>query len=59
MKKTKVINEVVKKLVSTMITQDSEEWPPSCLAILYQPVRPFRSKERNTEDQSVNDSHPL
>lgn len=50
MKKNKEKSEkIVKKVISAMVDKETREWPPTCLAFIYQPVRPhsISSKKRN------------
>lgn len=51
--------ELVQKLISAMISHDSEEWPPSCLAIVYQPIRPTHSPVYNLEEHKIQDTSKL
>ena len=34
------INNTAKAVVSNMLVQDAREWPPSCMILAYQPMRP-------------------
>lgn len=36
------INNSAKAFVSNMLMQDAEEWPPSCMILAYQPMRPIQ-----------------
>lgn len=51
--------ELARKLISSMISHDSEEWPPSCLAIVYQPVRPTYLPELDPEKYKTQDATKL
>ncbi len=49
----KNMQEKLKKLPQTiinkMVKQDSDEWPPTCLLLAYQPVRPQDNKAEDSE----------
>lgn len=36
------INKTAKAFVSNMLMKDAEEWPPSCMILAYQPMRPVQ-----------------
>lgn len=42
------IKDAIKHSVKTMLQQESDDWPPKCSIILYQPPRP-KSKITVTE----------
>lgn len=36
---------LMKKAAAKMIARDISEWPPNCVLIAYQPIRPQRNNE--------------
>lgn len=46
--------KIVKTAVHAIIVHDMEEWPPSCFGLLYQPMRPYRIKEKETPMFQIN-----
>ena len=50
MKQSTNVRKLVQKLLSSMISHDIEEWPPNCVALIYQPVRPAYLSENNLEE---------
>ena len=46
------IKHATKVVISNMVDQETREWPPKCLILAYQPVRPCRKREG--EDQIAN-----
>lgn len=34
------IKNAAKALVANMVEHDAEEWPPTCIVLAYQPMRP-------------------
>ncbi len=41
----KAINNLSKKLVTKMVDKEPREWPPTCILLSYQPVRPLAKVE--------------
>lgn len=39
------INNATKAVVSNMLMQDAREWPPSCMILAYQPMRPIQQMD--------------
>ncbi len=37
--------DLAKKIASSMIRQEKRGWPPGCIALSYQPVRPESDKK--------------
>ena len=46
---TKSAKAIAKSAIHVLITHDMEEWPPSCLGLLYQPMRPKIRTETNVQ----------
>lgn len=46
------IKNVSKQVVSTMIKHDITGWPPDCLMLAYQPVRPATKEDFHSESES-------
>lgn len=46
-----IVKEMSKKLVSAMITHDLAGWPPDCMILTYQPIRPICN---DTVPQEIN-----
>lgn len=47
------VKKIVQNLVSQMIDRDTDEWPPQCSFITYQPKRPLHVRDETatkTED---------
>lgn len=40
MNDSKKSKNFVKHLITSMIDKETREWPPHCVSLLYQPVRP-------------------
>lgn len=38
--KERMIKKVIKKMATSLVTNVPYEWPPGCLFMIYQPVRP-------------------
>lgn len=36
------IKNAAKALVANMVEHDAEEWPPTCIVLAYQPMRPTK-----------------
>lgn len=45
------LKDAIKHSVKTMLQQESDDWPPKCSIILYQPIRP---KKKNTSIEKDN-----
>lgn len=48
------INNTAKAVVSNMLVQDAREWPPSCMILAYQPMRPTQQMD----DAECSDHKP-
>lgn len=49
MKKQKAeIERIMKKTIKHMVDTQLYEWPPQCSAFLYQPIRPKKLDENNS-----------
>lgn len=51
----KIKNSLIKtgeKVIKSISDRDEYEWPPKCVGILYQPVRPVSFKELKGADPS-------
>lgn len=46
------LKNATKALINRMVTQDSEEWPPTCLILAYQPVRPECKEDTSVVDKA-------
>lgn len=42
--------EVTRKIVSGMAEDESREWPPTCLILAYQPIRPCKISDNQLTD---------
>lgn len=51
-KKTSHLKAAVKRSVHSMMKQESDDWPPKCGIILYQPQRP-KKEVATTEDKKI------
>lgn len=38
--KERMIKKAIKKMATSLVTSVPYEWPPGCLFMIYQPVRP-------------------
>lgn len=47
-----IIKNVSKQVVSTMIKHDITGWPPDCLMLAYQPIRPASKEDLLCESES-------
>lgn len=55
MEKTKTkVSKVLNGLAKRMINADAREWPPECMVFMYQPVRPQRKSEAQSDIQIKN-----
>lgn len=46
------IHNVVRSMACNMVDQETREWPPKCLVLIYQPKRPeTNSKEDNNSSE--------
>lgn len=43
------IKNLPKTLITKMVMQDSDEWPPTCMLLAYQPARPQDDKAEDSE----------
>lgn len=50
------IKNAAKALVANMVAQDAEEWPPTCIVLAYQPMRPI---QQPNYQQLANDDMPV
>jgi cyclic lactone autoinducer peptide len=50
MENKKPLLNLAKTLANTMITQDTYGWPPECIFITYQPERPVKQVEEDSEE---------
>lgn len=50
------IKNATKALVANMVAHDAEEWPPTCIVLAYQPMRP---KQQADSHQLSNDDMPV
>lgn len=48
--KEKKIDKKLRNTVQNMLYQETYEWPPKCMAILYQPKRPQRVDSHKNQD---------
>lgn len=39
------LKNATKMFVGKMVEQDAREWPPTCLIMAYQPVRPYQQAD--------------
>ena len=46
---TKTMKHFAKTLAKDMIRRDMKKWPPDCLALSYQPLRPAKSNSQFDE----------
>lgn len=42
-KENAFLKDAIKRSVKTMLQQESDDWPPKCSIILYQPHRPKKN----------------
>lgn len=47
------VEKVTKRLVKYIADQEVYTWPPRCLALYYQPVRPRKNKKEESSGQHV------
>lgn len=47
---------LAKSLAKDMIRRDMKKWPPDCLGLTYQPMRPMRHNELDSKTEA--DRHP-
>lgn len=40
----KFVKKAMKSAVSKAVKREINEWPPICIGVIYQPIRPERSK---------------
>lgn len=50
------IKTAAKALVANMVSHDAEEWPPTCIVLAYQPMRPIQQADFQ---QLANDDMPV
>lgn len=43
------IKNLPKTLITKMVKQDADEWPPTCLLLAYQPTRPQDNKAEESK----------
>ena len=51
-KENAVLKNAIKRSVKTMIQQESDDWPPKCGILLYQPLRPKKKTTPAEKDNS-------
>ena len=44
-----MIKKVIKKMATSLVTNVPYEWPPGCLFMIYQPVRP---EQKNVQSEN-------
>ena len=49
-KEKTVLKDVIKRSVKTLIQQESDDWPPKCGTLLYQPQRPKKNNVQTEKD---------
>ena len=47
--KERMIKKVIKKMATSLVTNVPYEWPPGCLFMIYQPVRP---EQKNVQSEN-------
>ena len=47
---------LAKSLAKDMIRRDMKKWPPDCLGLTYQPMRPMRHNELDSKTEA--ERHP-
>lgn len=51
-KENAVLKNAIKRSVKTMMQQESDDWPPKCSILLYQPPRPKQKIAAEEENKS-------
>lgn len=51
-KENAVLKNAIKRSVKTMMQQESDDWPPKCSILLYQPPRPKQKIATEEENKS-------
>lgn len=50
------IKKTAKALVTKMVEHDTDEWPPTCIVLAYQPMRPTKQADFH---QLADDDKPV
>ena len=53
MKSQETIKYAVSTLVSNLVAKDPREWPPQCLALTYQPMRPETNPKEDNDSSEA------
>lgn len=51
--KEKMIRKITRKMATSLVSSGPYEWPPGCLFMIYQPVRP---EHKNVLSEDVSSS---
>ncbi len=51
-KENAVLKNAIKRSVKSMMQQESDDWPPKCSILLYQPPRPKRNVAASLENKA-------
>lgn len=45
----KIMKEILKRAMTTMVEGDTREWPPTCAFLIYQPERPICDSDTSAD----------